>query len=185
MTSAEALTYLSTLQPFGYKPGLESTRRLAARVGNPHEALQFIHVAGTNGKGSTCAMLDAIYRASGRRVGLYTSPHLVRFNERIRVAGELLADDALAAILEEVERVNAGRPITFFEVTTVAAFLAFARTPADLVLLEVGMGGRLDATNVVARPLVSVVTPVSFDHMEYLGDTLALIAAEKAGILRA
>jgi len=165
---------------------LDRVRRLLADLGDPQDAIApAIHVAGTNGKGSTVACLRAMAEAAGLRVHAYTSPHLVRFNERIRVAGELVADNALAAILEEVERVNASRPITFFEVTTVAAFLAFARNPADLVLLEVGMGGRLDATNVVARPLVSVVTPVSFDHMEYLGDTLALIAAEKAGILRA
>ena len=164
---------------------LDRVRRLLADLGDPQDAMApVIHVAGTNGKGSTVACLRAMAEAAGLRVHAYTSPHLVRFNERIRLAGELVADGALSAILEEVERVNAGRPITFFEVTTVAAFLAFARTPADLVLLEVGMGGRLDATNVVARPLVSVVTPVSFDHMEYLGDTLALIAGEKAGILR-
>ena len=165
---------------------LDRVRRLLADLGDPQDAMPpAIHVAGTNGKGSTVACLRAMAEAAGLRVHAYTSPHLVRFAERIRVTGELVGDDALAAILEEVERVNAGRPITFFEITTVAAFLAFARTPADLSLLEVGMGGRLDATNVVARPLVSVVTPVSFDHMEYLGDTLALIAGEKAGILRA
>jgi dihydrofolate synthase/folylpolyglutamate synthase len=122
--------------------------------------------------------------AAGRRVHVYTSPHLVRFSERIRVAGALPADEALADLLEEVERANAGAPITFFEITTAAAFLAFARVPADLVLLEVGMGGRLDATNVVPQPLVSVITPISFDHMDYLGDTLAAIAGEKAGIVK-
>ena len=143
-----------------------------------------MHVAGTNGKGSTVATMRAIAEAAGLRVHVYTSPHLVRFNERIRVAGHLITDEALVPILEEVERVNAGAPITFFEVTTAAAFLAFARTPADLVVLEVGLGGRLDATNLVQRPAVSCITPISFDHMQYLGDTLAKIAGEKAGIMK-
>src|SRR5215470_16361143 len=114
----------------------------------------------------------------------YTSPHLVRFNERIRLAGTLIDDDMLGALLSEVERVNAGRPITYFEVTTAAAFLAFARVPADIVLLEVGLGGRLDATNVVRRPAVSAITPISFDHPDFLGDSVAKIAGEKAGILK-
>ena len=164
---------------------LDRIRRLLADLGDPQSAVpSVIHVAGTNGKGSTVAYLRAMAEAAGQRVHAYTSPHLVRFNERIRVAGALITDDALAAILTEVERVNAGRPITFFEITTVAAFLAFARTPADLTLLEIGMGGRLDATNLVERPLMSVITPISFDHMEYLGDTLAKIAGEKAGIFK-
>jgi dihydrofolate synthase/folylpolyglutamate synthase len=143
-----------------------------------------VHVAGTNGKGSTVATVRAIAEAAGLRVHAYTSPHLVRFNERIRVAGALISDEALVPILEEVETVNAGAPITFFEVTTAAAFLAFARVPADLVVLEVGLGGRLDATNLVKRPVVSCITPISFDHMQYLGDTLAKIAGEKAGIMK-
>ena len=143
-----------------------------------------VHVAGTNGKGSTVATVRAIAEAAGLRVHVYTSPHLVRFNERIRVAGKLIDDAALVPILEEVEAANAGRPITFFEITTAAAFLAFARHPADLVVLEVGLGGRLDATNVVKRPAVCAITPISFDHMQYLGDTLAKIAFEKAGIMK-
>jgi dihydrofolate synthase/folylpolyglutamate synthase len=156
-----------------------------ADLGNPQDRLApVVHVAGTNGKGSTCAYLRAIAEAAGLRVHVYTSPHLVRFNERIRVAGKLIDDTALAAILEEVERVNAGRPITFFEVTTAAAFLAFARAPADLVLLETGMGGRLDATNLVERPAAIAITPISFDHMQHLGNTLTLIAAEKAAIFK-
>ena len=164
---------------------LDRVLRLLSDLGNPQASLPpVIHVAGTNGKGSTVAYLRAMAEAAGKRVHAYTSPHLVRFNERIRVAGRLVDDAALTDILAEVEHVNAGRPITFFEITTVAAFLAFARTPADLTLLEIGMGGRLDATNVVERPLMSVITPVSFDHMEYLGDTLAKIAAEKAGIFK-
>jgi len=164
---------------------LDRVLRLLSDLGDPQASLPpVIHVAGTNGKGSTVAFLRAMTEAAGKRVHAYTSPHLVRFNERIRVAGRLIDDAALTRILAEVEHVNAGRPITFFEITTVAAFLAFARTPADLTLLEIGMGGRLDATNVVERPLMSVITPVSFDHMEYLGDTLAKIAGEKAGIFK-
>lgn len=156
-----------------------------ADLGNPQGRLApVIHVAGTNGKGSTCAYLRAIAEAAGLRVHVYTSPHLVKFNERIRVAGKLIDDTALAAILEEVERINAGRPITFFEVTTAAAFLAFARMAADLVLLETGMGGRLDATNLVEHPAAIAITPISFDHMQHLGATLPLIAAEKAAIFK-
>ncbi len=147
-----------------------------------------IHVAGTNGKGSTVAFLRAMLEAAGRRVHAYTSPHLVRFNERIRLGspegGRLIGDAALASVLAECERVNAGRPVSFFEVVTAAAMLAFSREPADVLLLEVGLGGRLDATNVVARPALSVVTPVSIDHPEYLGTTVERIAFEKAGILK-
>jgi len=187
VTSAEALTYLSTLQPFGYKPGLESTRRLAALVANPHEALQFIHVAGTNGKGSTCAMLDAIYRASGKRVGLYTSPHLVRFNERIRVQGESIPDEALARIVGMVRDAALGAEPslepTFFEFVTVVALLWFRESQVDLVVWETGLGGRMDATNIVT-PLAAVVTQVGLDHMNVLGPTIGHIASEKAGIFK-
>jgi len=143
-----------------------------------------IHVAGTNGKGSTVATLRAILEAAGLKVHVYTSPHLVRFSERIRLAGSLIDEPQLAALLEEIEQRNAGAPITFFEVTTAAAFLAFARTPADVTLLETGMGGRLDATNIIDRPLAAVITPISFDHMQFLGATLPEIAGEKAGILK-
>jgi dihydrofolate synthase/folylpolyglutamate synthase len=156
-----------------------------AELGDPQDRVApVVHVAGTNGKGSTVATMRAIAEAAGLRVHIYTSPHLVRFNERIRVAGKLIDDATLVPILEEVEAVNGGRPITFFEVTTAAAFLAFARHPADLVVLEVGLGGRLDATNLVKRPAVCAITPISFDHMQYLGDTLAQIAREKAGIMK-
>ena len=143
-----------------------------------------IHVAGTNGKGSTVATLRACLEAAGYRVHVYTSPHLVRFAERIRIAGTLIEDDRLSACLEECERANAGAPITLFEITTAAAYLAFSRTPADATLLEVGLGGRVDATNVIARPVGTVITPISFDHQRFLGDTLASIAFEKAGILK-
>ena len=134
-----------------------------------------VHVAGTNGKGSVLAFLKAICEAAGYVVHCYTSPHLVRFAERISVAGNLLSDDALVAILEECEAVNAGRPITFFEITTAAAYVAFSRAPADVTLIETGLGGRFDATNVFDRPALTAITPVSMDHMSYLGDTLEAI----------
>lgn len=148
-----------------------------------------IHVAGTNGKGSTIAFLRAMLEAAGRRVHQYTSPHLIRFHERIRLASgpgqsEFIRESALTAILDECEQANSGAPITYFEVTTAAAFVAFARTPADVALLEVGLGGRLDATNVVDHPALSVITPVSVDHVGFLGPELAGIAGEKAGILK-
>ena len=143
-----------------------------------------IHVAGTNGKGSTVAALRACLEAAGHRVHVYTSPHLVRFNERIRLAGELIEERALSAVLEECERANEGAPITFFEITTAAAFLAFSRAPADATLLEVGLGGRVDTTNVVRQPAATAITPVSLDHQRFLGDTVAAIAFEKAGILK-
>lgn len=143
-----------------------------------------IHVAGTNGKGSTVAYLRAILEAAGHRVHAYTSPHLVRFNERIRLAGELIDDAALSDVLEECEAANGGEPITLFEITTAAAFLAFSRVPADVLLLEVGLGGRFDATNVIDRPLACVITPVSIDHVAFLGDTIEKIAFEKAGTIK-
>jgi len=159
--------------------------RLLAALGHPERDVPpVIHVAGTNGKGSTQAMIRAGLEAGGARVHAYTSPHLAEFRERIRLAGTLIEDAALADLLAEVEAANDGQPITFFEITTAAAFLAFARTPADFTLLEVGLGGRLDATNVIAAPRLTVITPVSIDHQQYLGDTLPLIAAEKAGIIK-
>jgi dihydrofolate synthase/folylpolyglutamate synthase len=164
---------------------LDRIQRLLAALDNPQDRLPpVVHVAGTNGKGSTVAALRACLEAAGHRVHVYTSPHLVRFNERIRVAGELIEDEALVALLEECERVNAGQPITFFEVATCAAFLAFTRNPAEIALLEVGLGGRFDTTNVVRRPVVSAITPVSLDHQAFLGPTIAAIAGEKAGILK-
>ena len=148
-----------------------------------------IHVAGTNGKGSTIAFLRAMLEAAGKSVHVYTSPNLVRVNERFRLGapggGVLVSDAELADALAECERANGDAPITLFEIETAAAFVLFARHPADMLLLEVGLGGRLDATNVIERPLASVVTPVSMDHIEFLGDTLEKIAAEKAGIFRA
>jgi dihydrofolate synthase / folylpolyglutamate synthase len=143
-----------------------------------------IHVAGTNGKGSTVSYIRSILEAAGLKVHCYTSPHLVKFHERIYVAGKLIGEDALSALLEECETANGDTPITFFEITTAAAFLAFCRTPADYLILEVGLGGRLDATNVVAKPALSVITSIDYDHQQYLGDTLTAIAHEKAGILK-
>ena len=158
---------------------------LLQRLGSPEKKLPpVVHVAGTNGKGSVIAFLRAMCEAAGYRAHVYTSPHLVRFNERIRLAGQLISDADLAAALEECEQANSGDAITFFEITTAAAFLAFSRVPADVLLLETGLGGRLDATNVIERPLLTVLTPVSLDHQEFLGHTLEAVLGEKAGILK-
>ncbi len=164
---------------------LDRVWRLLHALGDPQDGLPpVVHVAGTNGKGSTVAMVRAGLEAMGKTCHAYTSPHLVRFHERIRLAGTLIDEDALSAALDECEAANGGAPITYFEITTCAALLAMARTPADYTLLEVGLGGRLDATNVIAKPAVTAITPVSMDHEAFLGDTLAKIAAEKAGILK-
>ena len=179
------LDRLTALHPKLIDLSLDRMRRLLADLGHPERRLPpVIHIAGTNGKGSTQAMIRAGLEAGGARVHAYTSPHLAHFNERIRVAGELISDTDLAAVLEEVESANAGQPITFFEVTTAAAFVAFSRVPADWVLLEVGLGGRFDATNVIDDPHLCIITPISIDHTQYLGDTLGKIAFEKAGILK-
>ena len=180
---------LTSLHPKLIDLSLDRMRRILGSLGHPEQQLPpTIHVAGTNGKGSTIAFMRAILEAAGLRVHVYTSPHLVRFNERFRLGGKgegrLASDEELSNALNECERANAGAPVTVFEVTTAAGFLLFARNPADVLLLEVGMGGRLDATNVVDRPLASVITPVSLDHAEHLGDTLGKIAVEKAGILK-
>ncbi len=164
---------------------LDRLRELLAKLDHPERRLPpVIHVAGTNGKGSTCAFVRAMCEAAGQSVHVYTSPHLVRFNERIRVAGELVSDEALVAALEHIEQVNAGAPITVFEVITAVAFHVFAQTPADLCVLEVGLGGRGDATNVIDRPAACAITSISLDHRELLGETLDVIAAEKAGIMK-
>lgn len=183
--SDEILARLMGLHPKIIDLTLDRVHRLLAALGHPERDLPpVIHIAGTNGKGSTQAMIRAGLEAEGKRVHAYTSPHLARFHERIRLAGTLISEPALAALLDECEAANGGVPITFFEITTAAAFLAFARTPADFTLLEVGLGGRLDATNVVERPALTIITPVSIDHQQYLGETLAEIAGEKAGILK-
>ncbi|WP_020181457.1 folylpolyglutamate synthase/dihydrofolate synthase family protein [Methylopila sp. M107] len=173
------------LHPKEIDLSLGRIEQLLAELGDPQLAMPpCVQIAGTNGKGSTTAFLRAMLEAAGKRVHVYTSPHLVRFHERIRLAGTFVDEDRLAATFEEVERVNAGRAITLFEITTAAAMLLFAREPADLLLLEVGLGGRFDATNVVQKPLASVITPVSLDHQKFLGENLAAIAHEKAGILK-
>jgi dihydrofolate synthase/folylpolyglutamate synthase len=164
---------------------LDRVHRLLDALGHPERKLPpVIHLAGTNGKGSTQAMIRAGLEAGGDKVHAYTSPHLARFHERIRLAGGLISEPALTDLLDECVRANGGEEITFFEITTCAAFLAFARTPADWTLLEVGLGGRLDATNVVDHPRLTIITPVSLDHETFLGDTVAKIAGEKAGIIK-
>jgi len=164
---------------------LDRVQRMLAALGHPEGRLPpVIHIAGTNGKGSTQAMIRAGLEQQGKRVHAYTSPHLAWFHERIRLAGALISEEALAQLLDECVTANGGEEITFFEITTCAALLAFARIPADYTLLEVGLGGRLDATNVVDRPALTIITPVSIDHQQYLGETLAEIAGEKAGILK-
>jgi dihydrofolate synthase/folylpolyglutamate synthase len=179
------LDRLPGLAPPGDRLGLERIAALLDRLGRPQNSLPPVfHVAGTNGKGSTVAFLRAALEASGQRVHVFTSPHLVRFNERIRIAGELIDDAGLAAILAEVLDKSGGIEPSFFEVATAAAFVAFARTPADATLLEVGLGGRLDATNIVEHPLVTGISSVALDHQHYLGPDIASIAREKAGIAK-
>ncbi len=164
---------------------LDRVWRLLAALDNPQDRLPpVIHIAGTNGKGSTQAMIRAGLEGAGKSVHAYTSPHLARFHERIRLAGELISEAHLSEVLDECYAKNGGENITYFEITTCAALLAFARTPADYTLLEVGLGGRLDATNVIEKPALSVITPVSIDHEQFLGNTLAKIAGEKAGIIK-
>jgi dihydrofolate synthase/folylpolyglutamate synthase len=180
------LARLEALSPGGDRLGLERITALLARLGHPHLSLPpVLHVAGTNGKGSTTAFLRAALQAAGKRTHVFTSPHLCRFNERIRLAGALIEDDHLAALLEEVLDAAGTLAPSFFEATTAAAFLAFARTPADALVLEVGMGGRLDATNVVPRPAVTAIAALGLDHQQWLGPTLGDIAGEKAGIAKA
>ena len=176
---------LLALHPKLIDLSLDRMWRVLERLGHPERRLPpVIHVAGTNGKGSTVAFMRAVLEAAGKRVHVYTSPHLVRFNERIRLAGTLVDDATLTDALARAEAANDGEPITFFEITTAAALLLFSEVPADILLLEVGLGGRLDATNVVDKPLISVITPVSIDHVDFLGETVDAIAREKAGILK-
>ena len=185
MHSDAILEKLMRLHPKVIDLTLDRMWRLLDALGNPQNALPpVIHIAGTNGKGSTQAMIRAGLEAAGHSVHAYTSPHLARFHERIRLAGELITEEALAAVLDECRTINGDENITFFEVTTCAAMLAMSRTPADYTLLEVGLGGRLDATNVIPAPAVTIITPVSIDHEQFLGNTIAKIAAEKAGIIK-
>ncbi|MBD3665609.1 bifunctional folylpolyglutamate synthase/dihydrofolate synthase [Sulfitobacter aestuariivivens] len=184
-TSDVILERMMALHPKIIDLTLDRMYRLLDALGNPERDLPpVIHIAGTNGKGSTQAMIRAGLEAAGKRVHAYTSPHLARFHERIRLAGELIDEDALTAVLDECYAANGDAAITYFEITTCAALLVFARTPADYTLLEVGLGGRLDATNVVDAPALTVITPVSIDHQQFLGDTLGQIAGEKAGIIK-
>jgi dihydrofolate synthase/folylpolyglutamate synthase len=183
------LTRLLALHPKVIDLTLERMWRILDRLGNPERKLPpVIHVAGTNGKGSTIAFLRAMMEAAGLSAHCYTSPHLVRFHERIRIGhrkgGRLIPEDELSLLLAECEKANGGEPITFFEITTAAALLAFARKPADYLLLEVGLGGRLDATNVVTQPRLTIISSIDYDHQQFLGDSLTLIATEKAGILK-
>src|SRR5258707_6305972 len=187
MTYDEAIKFLYSLRMFGTKLGLENTFKLAALAGNPEEKLRFIHVAGTNGKGSTCAMLESIYRSAGLRVGLFTSPHLVSFGERIQVDRQPIGKNEVIRLVVQLKPVLAQFPAeehpTFFEVVTVMALLYFSGKKCDLVIWETGLGGRLDATNIVL-PLASVITNVSYDHQQWLGEKLASITFEKAGIIK-
>lgn len=184
-TSDAVLARMMALHPKIIDLTLDRMLRLLEALGNPQNDLPpVIHIAGTNGKGSTQAMIRAGLEAAGKRVHAYTSPHLARFHERIRVAGDLISEVDLTAILDECYDANGGESITYFEITTCAAILAFARTASDYTLLEVGLGGRLDATNVIDQPALTVITPVSIDHQQYLGETLPQIAGEKAGIIK-
>ena len=185
MRSDAVLERLTRLHPKLIDLSLERIERLLAALGHPERELPpVIHVAGTNGKGSTIAFLQAICEAAGLSVHVYVSPHLIRFSERIAVRGQPIGEAPLGEVLAACEEANGGEPITFFEITTAAAFLAFSRVPADIALIETGLGGRFDATNVLAAPALSVITPVSRDHVHFLGETVPEIAFEKAGILK-
>lgn len=181
----QELEYMYGLQRFGVKPGLETMERLVDALGHPEKKFRSVHIAGTNGKGSTAAFLSSVLDVAGYKVGMYTSPHLVKFNERIRLNGVDISDEELAGLVGIVRKAveTAGIQATFFEFTTALAFVYFAQQKVDMVVIEVGMGGRLDATNVV-MPLVSVITTIGLDHTEVLGDTLEKIASEKAGIIK-
>ena len=184
-TSDVILDRMMALHPKIIDLTLDRVWRLLEALGNPQDRLPpVVHIAGTNGKGSTQAMIRAGLEGAGLTAHAYTSPHLARFHERIRLAGKLISEPDLTAVLDECYTANGGENITYFEITTCAALLAFSRVPADYTLLEVGLGGRLDATNVIANPAVTVITPISIDHEQFLGNTLAKIAAEKAGIIK-
>jgi dihydrofolate synthase/folylpolyglutamate synthase len=186
--------YINSLSLFGtdsgYKPGLERIEKLLKYLGNPHQDLNFIHIAGTNGKGSTAAILERIYREAGYKTALYSSPHFFHFNERIKIKGRACSTYELKEITEEISSAadklkrKTGAEASFFEIVTAAAFKYFKQHDPEIVILETGLGGRLDATNIIAKPLLSIITNISLEHREYLGDTVAEIAAEKAGIIK-
>ena len=188
MTEAEAIEKIHSVYPSGKKEGLTNMRAVMGRLGNVHERVPMVHVAGTNGKGSTCAMIERALREAGYKTGLYTSPYIEKYNERIRIDGKPIDGEQLAALVESVWPVieicrDEGICITEFELGTVLAFAAFAQEAVDVAIIEVGLGGRLDPTNII-RPLVSVITNVGMDHMHFLGDTIEEIAMEKAGIMK-
>src|SRR6266850_5471019 len=187
MTYPDAIRFLYSLRTFGTKLGLTNTFKLAGLADNPQKSLRFIHVAGTNGKGSTCAMLESIYREAGLRVGLFTSPHLVAFGERIQVNRQAINERDVTRLVVQMKSLLSQFPVaehpTFFEVVTVMALIYFAEQKCELVIWETGLGGRLDSTNIVT-PLASVITNIHFDHEKWLGDNLASIAYEKAGIIK-
>ncbi|MDK2745167.1 MAG: bifunctional folylpolyglutamate synthase/dihydrofolate synthase [Nitrospira sp.] len=185
MSYSSVIEFLYSLQKHGIKLGLETMRLLLERVGNPHRALRVLHIGGTNGKGSTAAMAAAVLQHSGRRVGLYTSPHLIEFRERIRVNGCVITEDRVGELITRLRAAQKHdlQP-TFFEMTTALAFLYFAESEVDVAVLEVGLGGRFDATNVMERPLCSAITTIGLDHQEYLGHTEGAIAFEKGGIIK-
>src|SRR5436189_5139420 len=187
MTYAQAIQFLYDLRWFGAKLGLTNTFKLAALAGNPHHGLRFVHVAGTNGKGSTCAMIESIYRAAGLRVGLFTSPHLISFGERIQINRRPISEQDVIQLITQLQPLLAQFPAdhhpTFFEVVTVMALSRFAAEKCDLVVWETGLGGRLDATDIVTS-LASVITNIQYDHQQWLGSTLTSIATEKAGIIK-
>ena len=183
--SDKILKRLELLHPKKIDLSLIRIRKLLSKMNNPHLNLpKIIHIAGTNGKGSVTSFLRSIFESAGLQVHTYTSPHLIRFNERIRINSKLISNRELSLLLEECESFNKGEPITFFEITTAAAFLAFSRSKSDIVLMETGLGGKFDATNMIERKVCSVITPVSMDHMNFLGTTITKIAQEKIGILK-
>ena len=184
-SSDKILKRMMDLHPKVIDLTLDRVLALLEALNNPQKKLPpVVHIAGTNGKGSTLAMIRSGLECSGRRVHTYTSPHLISFNERIRLAGKLITENELSALLDECYEANAGKEITYFEITTCAAILAMSRNDADYTLLEVGLGGRLDATNVIENPKLAVITPISFDHEQFLGNTIEKIAWEKAGIIK-
>ena len=186
---SEARSYVDSTAKFGIKPGLERITKMMAYVGNPQDKLRFIHVAGTNGKGSTCTMLASILSNAGYKTGLFTSPYVIDFRERFMVDGEMISEEEFAELMTKVKTVNdilekSGCSLTQFELITAVAFLWFVRMECDVVVLECGLGGRLDSTNVIKEPLCSIITKISLDHTDILGDTVEKIAAEKAGIIK-